>query len=35
LCTAIFVRRQHVNEERLRRLEAIENLDARTPWSRS
>jgi AcrR family transcriptional regulator len=28
LYTAVFVRRQHVNEERLRRLEAIENLDA-------
>lgn len=28
LCTGIFVRRQHVNEERLHRLEAIENLDA-------
>jgi len=28
LYTAIFVRRQHINEERLRRLEAIENLDA-------
>ncbi|MDT7684392.1 MAG: hypothetical protein QOG57_4702, partial [Pseudonocardiales bacterium] len=27
LYTAVFVRRQHVNEERLRRLEAIENLD--------
>lgn len=28
LYTAIFARRQHVNEERIRRLEAIENLDA-------
>ena len=28
LYTAIFARRQHVNEERIRQLEAIENLDA-------
>ena len=28
LYTAIFARRQHINEERIRRLEAIENLDA-------
>jgi AcrR family transcriptional regulator len=28
LCTRIFVRRQHVDEEWLHRLEAIENLDA-------